>query len=71
MTESDLFNNDHSGELPIAQISSGMPVKATTDCLKKLLFIVVPIVYPHETTTGIDFSGEMVMASTGQYILHK
>jgi len=26
---------------------------------------------PQETTTGIDFSGVMVMASTGQYIRHK
>ncbi len=53
------------------RISRGMPVKANIDCLKKLLLIYAPIVYPHETITGIDFSGEMVIASTGQYILHK
>jgi len=48
-----------------------MPVKASADCLKKLFLIVASTVYAHETTTGIDFSGEMVIASTGQYILHK
>jgi hypothetical protein len=33
--------------------------------------IFTSLVYPHETTTGIVFSGEMVMASTGQYMRHK
>jgi hypothetical protein len=55
----------------MAQISSGMPAKANIVCLNKLLVITARIVYPHETTTGIDFSGEMVMASTGQYIRHR
>jgi len=29
------------------------------------------MIYPHETITGIDFSGEIVIAPTGQYIAHK
>ncbi|MCF2904398.1 hypothetical protein L0666_05325 [Octadecabacter sp. CECT 8868] len=27
--------------------------------------------YPHGTMTGMDFSGDISMASTGQYIRHK
>ena len=46
MTESDSFNNERSGKLPTAQISRGMPVKASTDCLRKLLLIYVLIFNP-------------------------
>jgi hypothetical protein len=38
---------------------------------KIVLFVYSLISYPHETTTGMDFSCEMVMASTGQYIRHR
>ncbi|MFH1215509.1 MAG: hypothetical protein V1706_03305 [Pseudomonadota bacterium] len=71
MMESDSFNNERSGKLPIALISRGMPVKASTACLKKMLLIYALIFYPQETITGIDLSGVIVIASTGQYILHK
>jgi hypothetical protein len=43
MTERDSFNKERSGKLPIVQISKGMPVKASTDCLRKLLLIYARI----------------------------
>ena len=46
MTESDSFNNERSGKLPIVKISKGMPVKASTDCLKKLFLIYARILPP-------------------------
>jgi hypothetical protein len=37
----------------------------------KHIFVHSILIYPHETITGMDFSGEMVMASTGQYMRHR
>ena len=49
----------------------GQTAKNQYRCYYKRAFTIGVHYYPHETTTGIDFPGEIVMAPTGQYIRHR
>ena len=66
------FKKLRRGTSPRAHINRGRAINTRSAARRLyvciLVFIFLYAFYPQETITGMDFSGEMVMASTGQYI---